>query len=76
MISNCNECINRNDCEYMQNWKNFAYKAVEFFKDIDKDPETHSYFSYSIRCDYFYPDEKLLERYAQAENNYKRSMMR
>ena len=76
MISNCDECINRNDCEYRQNWKNFAYKAIEFFKDIDKDLETHSYFSYSIRCDYFYPDQKVIDCYAQAENNYKRSMMR
>ena len=76
MISNCDECANRNDCEYMLNWKNFAYKAFEFFKDIDKNPETHSYFSYSIRCDYFYPDQKVLELYTQAENNYKRSMMR
>ena len=76
MISNCDECINRNDCEYMQNWKNFHDKAVQFFKDIDKDPETHSYFSYSIRCDYFYPDEKVIACYTQAENNYKRLMKR
>lgn len=74
MISDCNECINRDDCEYMQNWKNFRDKAIQFFKDIDKDPETHSYFSYSIRCDYFYPDEKVLDCYAQAETNYKRLM--
>lgn len=76
MISNCDECENRNDCEYMQNWKNFAYKASEFFKDIDKDPETHSYFSYSIRCDYFYPDQKAVGLYVQAKKNYRRLLMR
>lgn len=74
MISDCNECVNRNDCEYMQNWKNFHDKAVQFFKDVDRNPETHSYFSYSIRCDYFYPDTNVLDRYSEADINYKRLM--
>lgn len=74
MISDCNECVNRNDCEYIQNWKNFHDKASQFFRDIDKNPETHSYFSYSIRCDYFYPDKSLLDRYTEADTNWKRLM--
>lgn len=68
MISNCDECTNRNDCEYKQNWKKFHDKAVQFFKDIDKDPETHSYFNYSVRCDYFYPDLAASCRYTEMES--------
>ena len=58
----------------MQNWKNFRDKATQFFKDIDKNPETHSYFSYSVKCDYFYPDKSVLDRYTEADINYKRLM--
>ena len=66
MISNCNECENRTGCEYMQNWKNLADKAFEFFRDIDRNPETKSYFSYSIRCDYFYPDQEIIACYGRS----------
>jgi hypothetical protein len=55
--------MNRDDCEYMSNFKNMTFEAREFFKSMDKNPETHSYFSYSIKCDYFVDDKTDWERF-------------
>ena len=58
MIINCEHCENYNDCEYKGNYNRLQSRAVEFFRHADKDPSTHSYFSWNIKCDYWYPNKK------------------
>lgn len=58
MIINCDYCKNNKECEYKDNYNRLQSRAVEFFRNADKDPLTHSYFTWNISCDYFYPEQK------------------
>ena len=58
MILNCEFCKNYEDCEFKDKYNRLQSRAVEFFRNADKDPATHCYFSWRISCDYFYPQQK------------------
>ena len=57
MVSNCERCVNRTNCEEKDNFKRLSDKLIKSIREWDRDPSMHSYFSFDLRCDYFYPDK-------------------
>lgn len=56
MIYKCDACKNRKNCCENKEQYTALCKVVEAVLELDKENEFHSWFSVTMRCDYFSPD--------------------
>lgn len=59
MIYRCENCKNRNNCcENKEQYEHTCNIIEAVAKGLDELPETHCYFSLSLRCDYWVEDKE------------------
>ena len=59
MIYRCKHCKNRHDCpENKEQYEKTCDIASAFMRGIGSLPDYHSYYSWSLKCDYWYEDRE------------------
>ena len=58
MIYKCKDCANKNNCCENKAEYTALSKVVEAVLKLDKEDEFHSWFSVTMKCDYFTPSKQ------------------